>query len=64
MEKYVFQTDIGHTSIYDGSPYIKDVSLWNHLPGSIQHITDKSNFKNNIKRHFSIYYTVDDAESS
>ena len=55
MEKYVFQTDIGHTSIYDGSPYIKGVSLWNHLPGSIQHIMDKRDFKNNIKQHFAIY---------
>ena len=54
-DKYIFQTDIGHMSIYDRSPYIKGVSLWNHLPENIQQITEKHKFKNKIKRHFSIY---------
>ena len=54
-DKYIFQTDIGHMSIYDRSPYIKGVSLWNHLPENIQQITERHKFKNKIKRHFSIY---------
>ena len=55
IEKYVFQNDIGHASLYDRSPYIKGVSLWNQLPENIQYTLDKNPFKKSVKRHFEIF---------
>ena len=54
-DSYVFQTDIGHMGIYDRSPYVKGVALWNQLPVDIQSIPDKYNFKIVTKQHFGIY---------
>ena len=50
--KYVFQLDISHTSIYDKSPYVKGVGLWNQLPQETQTILDKFTYKNSIKKQF------------
>ena len=54
IDRYVFETDIVHTSIYAKSPYFIGVSLWNDLPKHAHTMTDKYKFKDYIKRHLTV----------
>ena len=50
-EKYVFETEIVHSSIYSRSPYYRGAAIWNLLPEHIQKLPDKCKFKSGIKIH-------------
>ena len=55
IDRYVFKTDIVHKDIYVKSPYFCGVSLWNSIPVEYQNMTDGYTFKNQIKKHLSIF---------